>query len=208
MMGGVTIDTQTRSRLEGLHVAGEDAAGVHGANRLGGNGVAESTVFGCIAGDIISETLPERRSHSEAQIQTIVDEALSPMTRSSGENVFAIRTEMRTLMWEKVGLVRNGAELISAIDELDALAGRLNRASIGSYRNYNLEWNEYLNLRNFLLVSRLIAVSALARQDSRGSHFRTDFPRSDDEHFLNNVHIARDFKVSFVPVRLDRMKPS
>src|SRR6185436_14346454 len=107
-------------------------------------------------------------------------------SRSGGENVFVVKAEMQSLMWNKVGLVRNGPELRTAIGELETLLDRLSTVSVQPSRKYNLEWQEYLNLRNFLLVSKLIATSALAREDSRGSHYRSDFPQA-DERFLKNV---------------------
>ena len=204
LMGRVQIDGSTRSGLTGLFVAGEDAGGVHGANRLDGNGVAESTVFGYIAGDVIPAMLPERRRISDSRIEQIASEALSPLTRNKGETVFDIKSEMLNLMWEKVGLVRNGPDLKSAINELEQLDDRLGRVSVQAHRQYNLEWQEYLNLRNFLQVSGLIALSALAREDSRGSHYRSDFPHADDERFLKNV-ICSCGGLSLRPVQQKRL---
>jgi succinate dehydrogenase/fumarate reductase flavoprotein subunit len=206
IMGGVRIDQYTRSGLEGLFVAGEDAGGVHGANRLGGNGVAESTVFGCVAGDFVSTLSPPLRAVSDAQFQRIAADALAPFDRNGGERVVDIKTEMQALMWEDVGLVRTGLELKSAIEKLDGLRERLNRVAVQPVRRYSLEWQEYLNLRNFMDVSRLIAISALAREDSRGSHFRLDFPFADDERFLKNVYINGTGEVDLRPVKLTRLK--
>jgi succinate dehydrogenase / fumarate reductase flavoprotein subunit/fumarate reductase flavoprotein subunit len=206
IMGGVRVDQYTRSGLEGLFVAGEDAGGVHGANRLGGNGVAESTVFGCVAGDFVSTLSPPLRDVSDAQFQRIVSDALAPFDRSGGEKVVDLKTETQTLMWENVGLVRNGLELREAIDKLNSLGERFNRVSVQPLRRYNLEWQEYLNLRNFLDVSRLIAISALTREDSRGSHFRLDFPFADDQRFLQNTYINGKGEVELRPVKLTRLK--
>jgi succinate dehydrogenase flavoprotein subunit len=206
IMGGVRIDQYTRSALEGLFVAGEDAGGVHGANRLGGNGVAESTVFGCVAGDLVSTLLPPLHDVSDAQFQRIVSEALAPFDRNGGEKVVDLKTEMQTLMWENVGLVRSGLELRQAIDKLSSLRERFNRVCVQPLRRYNLEWQEYLNLRNFLDVSRLIAMCALTREDSRGSHFRLDFPFADDQRFLQNTYISGKGEVELRPVKLTRLK--
>ena len=206
IMGGVRIDQYTRSGLEGLFVAGEDAGGVHGANRLGGNGVAESTVFGCVAGDFVSTLLPPLREVSDAQFQRIATEALAPFEQNDGEKVVDLKTEMLTLMWENVGLVRSGLELREALDKLSSLRDRLNRVSVQPLKRYNLEWQEYLNLRNFLDVSRLIAISALTREDSRGSHFRLDFPFADDERFLQNIYINGKGEVDLRPVKMTRLK--
>jgi succinate dehydrogenase flavoprotein subunit len=206
IMGGVRIDQYTRSGLEGLFVAGEDAGGVHGANRLGGNGVAESTVFGCVAGDFVSTLLPPLRAVSEAQFQSIATETLAPFDRAGGERVVDLKTEMQTLMWENVGLVRSGPELGETIEKLRELREKLNRVSVQPLKRYNLEWQEYLNLRNFLDVAHLIAISALTREESRGSHFRLDFPFADDERFLKNIYINGKGEVDLRAVKLTRLK--
>jgi succinate dehydrogenase / fumarate reductase flavoprotein subunit/fumarate reductase flavoprotein subunit len=213
IMGGVRIDQYTRSGLEGLFVAGEDAGGVHGANRLGGNGVAESTVFGCVVGDFVSTLLPPLRAVSDAQFQKIVTEALGPFDRNGvekgNERVVDLKVEMQTLMWENVGLVRSGLELREAIEKLSVLRERLDRVYVRPLKRYNLEWQEYLNLRNFLDVSRLVAISALTREESRGSHFRLDFPFADDQRFLQNIYINGKGEVELRPVKLTRLqKPS
>ena len=207
IMGGVRIDSETCSSVDGLCVAGEDAGGVHGANRLGGNGVAESTVFGCLAGDVIPQSLLPRRPFRSKQVQELIQSALVPMLRASGESPFAITADLRNLMWDQVGLVRNGKGLGAALGVLQTLAERLDCSSVKSFRQFNVEWNEYLNLQNFILVSRLIALSAMTRQDSRGSHFRSDFPFVDNTNFLKNVCVGPDFQVFLRPVRLTRMRP-
>jgi succinate dehydrogenase/fumarate reductase flavoprotein subunit len=143
-----------------------------------------------------------------SQVRGIVVETLKPMERTGGESAFALKAELQTLMWEKAGLVRNARGLRLAAGGIDELFDRLDRASIGSYPTYNLEWTEYLNLRNLLLVSRLSVVSALAREESRGAHFRSDFPETDDRNFLKNVYLGPNFRVDLRPVRLSRMKPS
>jgi len=112
---------------------------------------------------------------------------------------------MQNLMWDKVGLVRNGADLKIAISQLELLDKRLEKAAVLPLRQYNLEWQEYLNLRNLLMVSRLIALSALAREDSRGSHYRSDFPNADDIRFLKNLYIDSRGKVELRPVEFTRM---
>lgn len=206
MMGGAKIHSDTRSTLESLFVAGEDVGGVHGANRLGGNGVAESTVFGCIAGDTIPGMLPKLRRLSEKQVETIASEALAPLSRARSCRVADVKTRMLSLMWDKVGLVRNGPDLKSALGELQELDEQLNSASVHASRQYNLEWQEYLNVQNCLLVSRLIAESALAREDSRGSHYRSDFPEPDNKRFLQNVYSLNGV-LEMRPVQLKRLSP-
>ena len=138
-MGGVQIDVDCRTNLEGLFVAGEDAGGVHGANRLGGNGVADSIVFGGRAGDAMADYVLSRRiSKGAGGCRT-----LARVPRGNGESPFALRKELENLMWEKVGVVRRGADLDSALDELDTLAERAEAASVDSLP----AWNAALDAR-------------------------------------------------------------
>lgn len=212
MMGGVPIDRECRTALPGLFAAGEDAAGVHGANRLGGNGVAESTVFGGIAGDVLADAVagaPIPRI-DEAAVRREVERLLAPLGREAGEDVWPLAEAMRNLMWEKVGVVRNGADLRQAVAGLGDLRERAARVMGPGGRAYNMAWNAWLDLESRLLVSEAIARSALRREESRGAHFRSDFPERADGHFLQNIWLrlaGQTFEVSMRPVRLTRMKP-
>jgi succinate dehydrogenase / fumarate reductase flavoprotein subunit/fumarate reductase flavoprotein subunit len=206
LMGGLVIDAETRTSLDGLFSAGEDAGAVHGANLLGGNSVAESTVFGCIAGDVMPQRVSGRRRASDAHFQEVAARALRPLARSTGERVLDIKAELQALRSDKAGLVRNGNDLHQAMQTLHSLVERLHLVSVQPSRRYNPEWQEYLNVENLLVASRLIVASAIAREDSRGSHFRTDFP-SPDVRFLKNVYIDRDLKPELRPVKLSRLQP-
>lgn len=213
LMGGVRIDTACRSSLDGLFVAGEDSCGVHGANRLGGNGVACSTVFGAIAGDgmaayIEDKDLPEI---AETEVRDTVARVLSPFERSNGEDVYVLRDELKVLMWEQVGLVRHAAALETAQKSLTELCDRAARVRVHGNLRLNAEWQEWLNLDSVLTVSRMIAASALARQESRGSHYRSDYPDADDDKGLCNVYVQRDGEAMRLwqePVVFTRLKPS
>src|SRR5215207_73574 len=179
-MGGVRIDASCHSSLDGLLVAGEDAGGVHGANRLGGNGVAESTVFGAIAGETAAREAPATRL---ADIDTehaaeLERQACAPLREhaADGEDPYAIRTRLEALMWDQVGLVRDAAGLGSALEELAALRHRAESLAITGHSRHNLAWAEALDVRNLLEVAALTARSALERRESRGAHYRADFP--------------------------------
>jgi fumarate reductase flavoprotein subunit len=142
IMGGVKIDSICRSNLDGLFVAGEDSGGVHGANRLGGNGVACSTVFGGIAGDsmaayITGKTLP---AFTEAQIHEVMARVMAPFDRSSSGDVYLLREALQTMMWEKAGLVRHAAELETAQKALIVLRKRAQRVRVSSSPRLNAEW--------------------------------------------------------------------
>jgi succinate dehydrogenase / fumarate reductase flavoprotein subunit/fumarate reductase flavoprotein subunit len=211
-MGGVVIDEACQSNLLGLFVAGEDSGGVHGANRLGGNGVAESTVFGARAGDIVADWCAAH-GHAEPDWTLLARQeaiATTPLERDAAERPADLRQELEELMWHKVGVVRNGSDLESAVDELAELAGRVDRLAVGGGRRMNWGWAEALDLRNMLAVAEMTARSALTRQESRGSHARTDFPERDDANWLCNVIVERGdhgMRISTQPVVFSRANP-
>ncbi|MSU51292.1 MAG: FAD-binding protein [Opitutus sp.] len=211
-MGGIRIDRDGRTNLEGLFAAGEDSSGVHGANRLGGNGVAESTVFGARVGDFVADWVKAAR-HDEpprgqiADAQAAVDRFLE---RAGGENPFGLREDLGKLMWGKVGIVRHGAHLAEAITEIAVLRQRAENANTPGGRLFNLGWQQALDLRNLLTASDLIARSALLREESRGAHHRSDFEQTDNARWLRNIYLCRDgpaVKNWTVPVQLPKLRP-
>jgi succinate dehydrogenase / fumarate reductase flavoprotein subunit/fumarate reductase flavoprotein subunit len=192
-MGGVGIDQDCRSSLEGLFVAGEDSGGVHGANRLGGNGVAESTVFGAIAGDVMARYVAGRTQPviNPRQVEEAIAQALQPMRQEGAENIFTIRREIEELMWDKGGVVRNGPDLEAALGALEQLSQRAEQAPVPNIKEYNMAWQEWLNVRSILTVARLTCHSALARKESRGSHYRSDYPERNDKEWLCNIRVQQ-----------------
>lgn len=211
MMGGVVIDPHCRTLLEGLFAAGEDAGGVHGANRLGGNGVADSTVFGGIAGDIMAQWIAGRSvpKVSEIRATETVRRLAGPLVARGGEELYALQAWLRQLMWERVGLIRDGEGLRSAADEIEALAERVWRVGIPGGPAYNLAWQDWLNFLSQITTARLIARSALERKESRGAHYRRDFPETDPAWCSNVLVRAKDegLEVWTEPVRFTRMRP-
>lgn len=207
-MGGVAIDDRCRTAMPGLLVAGEDAGGVHGANRLGGNGVAESCVFGARAGMTAAEVCAQRGvpAADESAVREALASALAPLGREQGENPFAIRDDVQTTMWEDVGLVRSEPQLRSALQRLDELAQRTEGCAVPAGRDWNLRWQQALDVRNLVTVATLTARSALHRTETRGSHARSDYPKRDDARWLVNIHQQRG-KVFEVPVALTRVQP-
>jgi succinate dehydrogenase/fumarate reductase flavoprotein subunit len=194
MMGGLAIDARCGTRLEGLFVAGEDAAGVHGANRLGGNGVAESTVFGGIAGDVIAQWVKEAPhiAFVPAQVEEIIARCNAPFSRASEATVYPLRDRLREVMWRKAGVVRNQGTLEEARAELAGLREEWGRVGVPNGKAYNLAWMDTLNMENFLDVSEAVVTCALARKESRGAHFRSDAPEADDAAYLCNFILTRD----------------
>ena len=178
MMGGVIVDPDCRTAIEGLFAAGEDTGGVHGANRLGGNGVAESTVFGGIAGDAMAGFVAGRPTPrvSEAALEAAAARCAAPLGRGGGADVYAIQRELRDVMWEQAGLVRDADGLGVAAATLERLNERLGVVGVPGHGSLNTAWQDWLNLDSQLTAARLIVASALARRESRGAHWRRDFP--------------------------------
>ena len=178
MMGGVVVDPDCRTGIDGLFAAGEDTGGVHGANRLGGNGVAESTVFGGIAGDGMAAFVAgrPRPQLSAAALEAAAARCAAPLGRAGGAEVYAIQRELRDLMWERAGLVRDAEGLGVAAVTLERLAERLEVVGVPGHGSLNTAWQDWLNLESQLTAARLIVASALARRESRGAHWRRDFP--------------------------------
>ena len=186
MMGGVVIDPACRTALEGLFAAGEDAGGVHGANRLGGNGVADSTVFGGLAGDVMAEWVIGRAlpAVSPGRAEDVAQRLAAPLART-GPPPYPLLAQLRSLMWERVGLIRDRSGLEAALAELDEIEARAAAVAVPGGPEYNLAWQDWLNLTNMTTVARLIARSALERTESRGSHYRRDFPEPDPGWLAN-----------------------
>jgi len=213
-MGGIRIDAECRSNLEGLFAAGEDSSGVHGANRLGGNGVAESIVFGARAGDIIARYLTDRGlpDASGETIQRVAHDAQAPLSRTSGEDAYALRDRLGELTWKQVGLVRDGTALHDAIVQLEEMHARASEIAVNPNRPLNLEWQAALDVQNLIEVADLIARAANTREESRGSHYRSDFPNIDNENWLRNVYLMRNpvgaIQVTTEPVKLSRVQPA
>ncbi len=217
-MGGIRINRDGFTNLEGLFAAGEDSSGVHGANRLGGNGVAESTVYGARVGDAVAGWVKTAK-YGEIQPTQVTEAAgaaegfLNPQSsilNPQSESPWVLREELGKVMWERVGIVRDGGKLKRALNEIAELEQRLERVSISGGRAFNLTWQQALDMRNMLTASELIARSALMREDSRGAHYREDFPNTDHANWLRNIYAARDGdgpKLWTEPVKLVRLKP-
>jgi fumarate reductase flavoprotein subunit len=175
--------------LTGLFAAGEDTGGVHGANRLGGNGVANSTVFGGIAGEVMAQWVKGRshQAYNESELTKSIEAHEIPFHKTSG-NIELIRDELADCMWDQVGISRNRTDLIAARTRLDGLETMLLEMGVGdSNRAFNLTWQDWMNLRNLILVSKSVVEAAISRENSRGAHYREDFP---EEGELNTSYFT------------------
>jgi succinate dehydrogenase flavoprotein subunit len=213
MMGGVEFGLDCTTELPGLFVAGEDAGGVHGANRLGGNGVANSTVFGGVAGETMAAWVKKEGALREPDQAAIVAAVARCEPKASGREgaLEALRERLSDVMWQKVGIIRDAAGLQSALSELDAIAGELASTGIADAdRAFNLAWHDWLNLRSLTETSRVIAQAALAREDSRGAHYREDFPEGGPlaTSSYTSARLAGDrLEIGMKPVAFSRVRP-
>ena len=212
MMGGIVADSSCRTMVEALFVAGEDAGGVHGANRLGGNGVAESTVFGGIAGDVMAEFVVGQRASrlDESVVERTALAVNAPRRRAADADLYTLQRELRALMWDKAGLVRDAAGLGEARVGVERIAAALRRVGVPGHGAFNIAWQDWLNLGNQATIAALIVASALERTESRGAHYRSDFPSPEPGPiFTVRVRQRRgEMVVSRAPVDFTRMAPS
>lgn len=213
MMGGVAFRPGCATDLPRLYAAGEDTGGVHGANRLGGNGVANSTVFGGLAGSSMARDIRGVTHWAEPDRHVVaagLARAYGPLGRKPGD-LEAIRETLYATMWDDVGILRDAAGLERAGERLAGLADSVAEAGItDGDRRYNLTWMDRLNLENLVQVSRAICAAALARTDSRGAHFREDFPEA-SELATSRYTVVRqsgpDFDVTLEPVAFTHVRP-
>jgi fumarate reductase flavoprotein subunit len=212
-MGGVICGTDTSTQWPGLFVAGEDASGMHGANRLGGNGVANSTVFGGIAGDVMPRWIaanPGHRPPDEDVLDAEMARALHPFGCRPG-NLNDLREKLLDTMWDDVGVVRERRGLERGIAAIGAIAEELSATGIADAgRVFNLTWHDWLNLRSLTEISRVIALAALRRENSRGAHFRSDYPAPGDlaaSRFTVARQRAGVLEITDEPVEFTHVRP-
>jgi succinate dehydrogenase / fumarate reductase flavoprotein subunit len=194
-MGGIRVDGDTQmSTVPGLFAAGEVGAGLHGANRLGGNSLSDLLVFGMRAGKYAAE-FAARQSSAKVdarQADDIVRAALEPFNRQSGgEGPYQVEHDLQTMMQELVGIVRREEEMRRALDALKTLRERAAKVSVTGNREYNPGWHTALDLQNLITVSEIVARAALERKESRGGHFRDDFPDKDPTYGKFNIVVRR-----------------
>jgi len=213
MMGGVEFNTDASTAVPGLFAAGEDCGGVHGANRLGGNGVANSTVFGGIAGDSMAAyvaTVSQHRDADEAMITAAVMEAEHPFIKPA-QSSHDLRDALAQTMWDDVGIMRDEASLKRGEERLEDYASAIMDIGVADgAREFNLTWHDWLNVKSLVTISQVIAKAARAREDSRGAHFREDFPTTGDLETTKytSIHKSGDALVlNLKPVDFSIVKP-
>jgi succinate dehydrogenase/fumarate reductase flavoprotein subunit len=216
MMGGAVIDIGGRTSMERLFCAGEDSGGVHGANRLGGNGIADSCVYGRLAGKSVADYLRREKMTmprtARGQVEAFISGYTAPFGRSQGHDPFDLRERLQELNWNNVGVVRNEKGLLEAVEQFRVFREAVAEIKISGIRAYNMSWNEYISLLNMLEVSQIVALSALQRKESRGAHYRSDYPERNDEYGLFNIFLQKKDQPTPIfetlPVDLKYMKPA
>jgi len=212
MMGGVVVDVDTRTALEGLYVAGEDAGGAHGSNRLGGNGVANSTVFGGIAGDVMGREVSgmSLREPDGDMLQTEVARATHPLGKTPGP-VHVLRMQLQDAMWDDVGVMRDANGMERGLTRIADIRAELMETGVAADSLIlNHTWHDWLNLSSLLDISEAIARAGLTRENSRGAHFREDFPGEGDldtSYFTEVRASGGDLDVTRQPVHFSIVKP-
>ncbi|MEO8739311.1 MAG: FAD-binding protein [Casimicrobiaceae bacterium] len=213
MMGGVRFAPDGTTELEALFAAGEDTGGVHGANRLGGNGVANSTVFGGIAGETMGSYVRRAgvfRAPDTRAIDASIARHVAPFAQPAA-SLEAIRDALFECMWNDVGILRNADGLRAALERLDGLEAELAGSGVADGdRGFNLSWHDWMNLANLISVSKVITTAALAREDSRGAHYREDFPEPGPLPGSTFTVVRQQneaLELTRVPVQFNRVAP-
>lgn len=198
MMGGVRVNAETQmSTIPGLFAAGECAAGLHGANRLGGNSLSDLLVFGRRAGESAAKFAKENGSVkvSEGEIAEVSKSALAPFERgaknSDNAGPYQIQQELQEMMQNLAGIVRTENEMKQALDGIQKLKQKANSVSVGGNREYNPGWHTSLDLHNLLVVSEAVTRAGIERKESRGAHFRIDFPDKSEQFSKVNIVLKR-----------------
>src|SRR5438477_2217682 len=205
IMGGVRVDPDTQmTRLPGLFAAGECAAGINGANRLGGNSLSDLLVFGKRAGEFAAKFAKENQhgTINTTEIENVAREALRPFEQREGENPYTLQGDLQETMQDNVGIVRTEAEMKSQLEHLRKLWERASRVGVSGNREFNPGWHTALDLKNLLTVSEAITRAALERKESRGAQFREDYPEKDERFAKVNTIISQASDGS-IQVRLE-----
>lgn len=211
-MGGVVVDVDTRTAMEGLYVAGEDAGGAHGSNRLGGNGVANSTVYGGIAGDTMGADVGKMhlREPDENVLAAEFARAIYPLSKKP-DLVLPLRKKLQDLMWEEVGVMRTEAGMKRGLTGIANVSDALMDVGVDdSNLAFNLTWHDWLNLRSLCDISEVITKAGITRKNSRGAHFREDFPEPgtmESSEFTVAQQIGSEVTVTREPVQFRIVRP-
>jgi succinate dehydrogenase / fumarate reductase flavoprotein subunit len=208
IMGGIRVDADTQmSTIPGLFAAGECASGINGANRLGGNSLSDLIVFGKRAGEYAAQWSRQNGTAriDEGAVERATTDVLKPFEIGDrGENPYTLQADLQDTMQKLVGIVRQESEMQEAVARIGQLTERESRVGVSGHREYHAGWHTAIDVRNLLTVSEAIARSAIERKESRGGHFREDYPQKADEYSTFNIMVRQgsggSMQVSRVPI--------
>jgi len=213
-MGGVMINENAETNISGLYAAGEITGGVHGGNRLGGNALADTQVFGKWAGESAAKQAQKTQmlAVDRKQIEREIRRARSFLKRKEGVRPVEIKSKLTSLMWDKVGIFRTGKEIQEAIVEIERIKEKeLPKLCVMDNKTrYNREWIETLEIENLVTVAEMVAKAALMREESRGAHYRRDYPKTDNQNWFINIVVSQErgrMVFEKVPVVTTIMRP-
>lgn len=213
-MGGIRVDERGATTLEGLYAAGEVSGGVHGANRLSGNACTQIVVQGRRAGAAAAEfaSSVDQLKFERDKAEMLKQDYNMPLERKEGIRPYEIKNKMHKISWEKVGILRSGEGLKKALEEIQQIwESDIPRVFCQNKDQiYNREWMEALQIRNLLTVLKAVALSAQARTESRGAHYRKDFPKMNNREWLKNMVVGNnngEMTLSTSPVVITRFRP-
>ena len=210
-MGGIKVDANTTmSSVPGLFACGECAAGMHGANRLGGNSLSDLLVFGYLSGKNAAEYAAKKGSHDsldEDQVRKIIRNATDILNRESGANPYLLHETLETNMQEHVGIIRSKENLEKGIDALEKMKADYQTVKAKGASQFNPGWHEALAMRNLLITAEAVARAALQREESRGAHTRSDFPGEQDEWLNYNIVSKKGADGNMLLSKTERLKP-
>jgi succinate dehydrogenase / fumarate reductase flavoprotein subunit len=210
VMGGVRVDADTQeSRIPGLFACGECAAGINGANRLGGNSLSDLLVLGKRAGEYAAKYAKDKAAgqvHND-QVEAAARWALEPFERTTDENPFKVQQDLQDMMQDLVGIVRKEDEMVRALDGLEKLNARAVKCKVTGNREYNPGWHTAMDLHSLLTVSEAVTKAAILRKESRGAQFRDDYPKKDTAKFGHVNSVTWRGPDGSMQIRLDPIPP-
>ena len=210
-MGGIRVDAETQQTcVPGLFACGECAAGLHGANRLGGNSLSDLIVFGKLAGAAAAHYvrhLTNTPKADDGQVKEVFNRARAPLMRESGENPYLLHDELQEIMGQHVGIIRTGDEIEAGVAKLGDLEKKIADVKAHGASQYNPGWHEALSLRSLLITSRAVALAGHMREESRGAHTRLDFEGEREEWGACNIVIRKGADGEMVVEKFERPDP-
>ena len=196
-MGGIKINTKCETNIQNLFAAGEVTGGVHGANWLGGNALADTQVFGEIAGKSAAKTCKNTDFTINEEMIEAEEERIKNLIKNGKYDPTKLKNDLKNIMWEYVSIIRNEKGLKIALDKINEIENKTNNLNISNKKEYNEKLINGLELINMIEISKLIIKSAILRKESRGAHYREDYPEK-DENWERSIVLTKNKETYFI----------